>query len=146
MEAAAPSGGAEMMPIAASAALRDHAFKSAAGVLRTMHRVATGDDRDPVPLWPKNHQGQPRGQFEPRAICIELAGNIAAVWSPKDGFTTVRLDLDLEVRSALALARSASAQLAAITRRAFMPSVMVQIYQTNPLLQLMAPGRGISSQ
>lgn len=106
---------------------------AAVRTLRTMHavacRVAPQKAAETSPV------EDDRGNLV--CLCIGLSDGQAAVWSPRTGIYVLRPPLPLRVAHAMSRL-PVWEELAAITRRAFVPGILVQTYQAHPLMEALA--------
>jgi len=110
---------------------RAASFDAAAKVLKIQHMMAMNVGKDKVPA--------PSPLWNGKQICVLIAipmqEGVAAVWSPERGYESVKISERPDVARAFPEPAPIWDELVNITRRAFLPSAMVQIYRTHPVLQ-----------
>lgn len=116
---------------------RDAGFAEAAKVLRIQHMMAAsvGSEECPQPTDITSRKGLRL------AICIRMPDETASVWSPERGYENVRISERRDISRAFPPVWDRGPvynELAKITRRAFLPGMFVEIYQTNPMMGLLS--------
>ena len=106
---------------------REAGFTEASKVLRVQHIMAsdTVADKCPEPSTITSRNGLVL------AICIRMPKNTASVWSPERGYENVEINQRPDVRRSLPMFWPGGTifdELVRITRRAFVPGVVAQIY------------------
>lgn len=109
---------------------REALFEEASRTLTAMHAVARGKDGSGAV-----HAMRDRRSGNTSYIFAQMSDEAVMVWSPERGYRIARIEHHPAIKEKLFRAKVSFEELTRITRRAFLPQAIVQIYKITPTMK-----------